>query len=198
MDSESFANKLSAWLDEQIYLLGGQGLLEPDFKTSPNERELGALNDEEKKIITLVLLQEKRRLSLFEDIAELVVRRGHFIDQLFQNEEESIFDQQGRYTERYCEALYPFTANSWDSPYDKQLSALISEYSKLRRVQYHCGVMLDFLVSQRLSYFGDLNYVKGFKIMALPENRPADTIQVLDEILNGLYDDGLVEEVCPN
>lgn len=175
MEAFDFFQDFPLWVDEQIFLLGGRGVIEPKSKCLDNEVQIGLMDEHDKKLFTLISLQAIKKDAIVSEIQTLQERLRDYLQQIqsetemgdLDDEEELDFDDKKAEFSQEEKALI-------ETPYDKPINDLVKEYLDINWLQIRCMNLASLRIGLRLNYLGDFAFTRGFKIVAVPgSNQPS-------------------------
>lgn len=210
---------LPTWVEKQIFLLGGSGIIAPTREMPKDEIEIGIMNGLERKLFTLINLQEDKKFLLAQEIEKFQTLNDEYVQKLAEAEgiDFSVSDQDGdndvfeepnakrtpwdSTEENDSESeLYSlerdeiFDEFAESSPHFNKLSGLIKEWLDTNWLQVYCGSLLSFFIGQRLNHFNRFSFAKGHKICAYPESNRLNFQAFYDEVSSQYGSDAPEEE----
>lgn len=171
MEAFDFIQDLPLWIDEQIFLLGGQDMIEPATDPLPTEVKIGVMDDLDKKIFTLVSLQQEKKNAIIQEISDLQAASMQYLQELNKSSEEETLEDEEDDDQDIDDEIKGEGQNDpepLDTPYNEPIRRLLKEYLDITWLQEHCARLGSLKVGLKLSYFGDFAFTRGFEIYAVP------------------------------
>lgn len=174
MEAFDFFQDFPLWVNEQIFLLGGGDLIEPNTDKFSNEVKIGIMDEDERKLFTLIFLQQEKKNLIINEIYLLQEKIRVYLEQLQSEAEKDLEDDEDFANEDREDDPDQVDPSLIETPYDNAVNDLLKSYLDLNWVQIRCVDLVSLKVGLRLNYFGDFAFTKGFEIYAVPgSNQPS-------------------------